>query len=117
MHRDYGIGKYDGLTKLTIDEVESEYICINYAKGDLLQLPITQMGKISRYIGDSNDESLLSYLGSDQWKKICSKAKTKAQDVAAELLELYAKRNLTIGKNQSTNSMNINNSALGFITF
>ena len=46
VHRDYGIGKYDGLTKLTIDEVESEYICINYAKGDLLQLPITQMEKI-----------------------------------------------------------------------
>ena len=114
VHRDYGIGKYDGLTKLTIDEVESEYICINYAKGDLLQLPITQMEKISRYIGDSNDESLLSYLGSDQWKKICSKAKTKAQDVAAELLELYAKRNLTIGKNQSVNQYEYQQFCSGF---
>ncbi len=114
VHRDYGIGKYDGLTKLTVDEVESEYICINYAKGDLLQLPITQMEKISRYIGDSNDESLLSYLGSDQWKKICSKAKTKAQDVAAELLELYAKRNLTIGKNQSVNQYEYQQFCSGF---
>ncbi len=114
VHKDYGIGQYDGLTKLIVDDVESEYICINYAKGDLLQLPITQMDKVSRYIGDSNNESLLSYLGNDQWKKICRKAKTKAQDVAAELLELYAKRNLTIGKNQPINEYEYEQFCSGF---
>ncbi len=114
VHKDYGIGQYDGLTKLIVDDVESEYICINYAKGDLLQLPITQMDKVSRYIGDSNNEGLLSYLGNDQWKKICRKAKTKAQDVAAELLELYAKRNLTIGKNQPINEYEYEQFCSGF---
>ena len=72
------------------------------------------MDKVSRYIGDSNNESLLSYLGNDQWKKICRKAKTKAQDVAAELLELYAKRNLTIGKNQPINEYEYEQFCSGF---
>ena len=114
VHRDYGIGKYDGLKKLTIDDIESEFLCINYAKGDLLQLPITQMEKVSRYIGDSSDESLLSNLGNDQWRKICKKAKTKAQDMAAELLELYANRKLTPGKSQPINQQDYDAFCSGF---
>ena len=114
VHRDYGIGKYDGLKRLSVDDVESEFLCINYAKGDLLQLPITQMEKVSRYIGDSNDESLLSNLGNDQWRRICKKAKTKAQDMAAELLELYANRKLTPGKSQPINQQDYDAFCTGF---
>ncbi len=114
VHRDYGIGKYDGLKRLSVDDVESEFLCINYAKGDLLQLPITQMEKVSRYIGDSSDESLLSNLGNDQWRRICKKAKTKAQDMAAELLELYANRKLTPGKSQTINQQDYDTFCTGF---
>ena len=114
VHRDYGIGKYDGLKRLSVDDVESEFLCINYAKGDLLQLPITQMEKVSRYIGDSSDESLLSNLGNDQWRRICKKAKTKAQDMAAELLELYANRKLTPGKSQPINQKDYDAFCTGF---
>ena len=114
VHRDYGIGKYDGLKKLLVDEIESEFLCINYAKGDLLQLPITQMEKVSRYIGDSSDESLLSNLGNNQWRKICKKAKAKAQDMAAELLEMYANRKLTPGNSQPINQQDYDVFCRGF---
>jgi len=114
VHRDYGIGKYDGLKRLLVDEIESEFLCINYAKGDLLQLPITQMEKVSRYIGDSSDESLLSNLGNNQWRKICKKAKAKAQDMAAELLEMYANRQLTPGNSQPINQQDYDVFCRGF---
>ena len=114
VHRDYGIGKYDGLKRLLVDEIESEFLCINYAKGDLLQLPITQMEKVSRYIGDSSDESLLSNLGNNQWRKICKKAKAQAQDMDAELLEMYANRKLTPGNSQPINQQDYDVFCRGF---
>ncbi|MBT3993943.1 MAG: DEAD/DEAH box helicase, partial [Gammaproteobacteria bacterium] len=56
------------------------------------------------YIGESSDESILSNLGSDQWIKICKKTKDQAHDVAAELLDIYAKRSLVLGKSQVVDS-------------
>ncbi|MGB0657631.1 MAG: transcription-repair coupling factor, partial [Gammaproteobacteria bacterium] len=104
VHRDYGIGIYDGLNKMKIDDIDYEFIKIIYANDDLLQLPVTQLDKISRYIGDASDEKTLSKLGTDQWKKISNKAKKKAHDVAAELLELYAFRSIETGKIQSSDT-------------
>ena len=104
VHKDHGIGKYNGLTKLIIDDVESEFLSLSYAKGDLLQVPVTLMDQVSRYIGESSDESILSNLGSDQWIKICKKTKDQAHDVAAELLDIYAKRSLVLGKSQVVDS-------------
>ena len=58
-----GIGIYDGLNKMKIDDIDYEFIKIIYANDDLLQLPVTQLDKISRYIGDASDEKTLSKLG------------------------------------------------------
>ena len=104
VHKDHGIGKYNGLTKLVIDDVESEFLSLSYAKNDLLQVPVTLMDQVSRYIGESSDESILSNLGSDQWIKLCKKTKDQAHDVAAELLDIYAKRSLVLGKSQVVDS-------------
>ena len=104
VHRDYGIGIYDGLNKMEVDGIDFEFIRIIYANDDLLQLPVTQLDKISRYIGDASDEKALSKLGTDQWSKISKKAKQKAHDVAAELLELYAFRSIETGKIQSSDT-------------
>ena len=89
---------------MKIDDIDYEFIKIVYANDDLLQLPVTQLDKISRYIGDSSDEKTLSKLGTDQWNKISNKAKEKAHDVAAELLELYAFRSIETGKMQSSDT-------------
>ncbi|HJL80779.1 MAG TPA: transcription-repair coupling factor [Gammaproteobacteria bacterium] len=109
VHRDYGIGVYDGLNKMKIDGIDYEFIKIMYANDDLLQLPVTQLDKISRYIGDANDEKTLSKLGTDQWSKVSNKAKQKAHDVAAELLELYAFRSIETGKIQPSDTKDYQN--------
>ena len=109
VHRDYGIGIYDGLNKIEIDNVDFEFIKIIYANDDILQLPVTQLDKISRYIGDFEDKKILSKLGTDQWNKIKNKAKQKAHDVAAELLEMYAFRTLEKGKIQPSDTKNYEN--------
>ena len=109
VHRDYGIGVYDGLNKMKIDGIDYEFIKIMYANDDLLQLPVTQLDKISRYIGDANDEKTLSKLGTDQWSKVSNKAKQKAHDVAAELLELYAFRSIETGKIQPSDTEDYQN--------
>ena len=89
---------------MEVDGIDFEFIRIIYANDDLLQLPVTQLDKISRYIGDASDEKALSKLGTDQWSKISKKAKQKAHDVAAELLELYAFRSIETGKIQSSDT-------------
>ena len=69
---------------MMIDDISSEFLTIEYALGDLLHVPVTLMEQVSRFIGQSSDASILSHLGSDQWKKLCKKTKKQAYDVAAE---------------------------------
>jgi transcription-repair coupling factor (superfamily II helicase) len=99
---------------MMIDDISSEFLTIEYALGDLLHVPVTLMEQVSRFIGQSSDESILSHLGSDQWKKLCKKTKKQAYDVAAELLEIYANRAIAVGKSQVANKKDYENFCTGF---
>ncbi len=90
VHIDHGIGCYRGLKTMTIGGITGEYLTIEYQNGDMLNIPITALNKVARYSGGENPP--LSKLGSDTWGKKKSKAAQKARDVAAELLDLYARR-------------------------
>ncbi len=114
VHGEHGIGKYKGLSVMMIDDISSEFLTIEYALGDLLHVPVTLMEQVSRFIGQSSDESILSHLGSDQWKKLCKKTKKQAYDVAAELLEIYANRAIAVGKSQVANKKDYENFCTGF---
>ena len=92
VHVDHGVGRYRGLTTITIDEMPTEFLTVEYAGGDLLHVPVASLHMISRYTGGSAEEAPLHRLGSDQWDKARRKAAAKIRDVAAELLELYAQR-------------------------
>jgi transcription-repair coupling factor (superfamily II helicase) len=100
VHGEHGIGKYKGLSVMMIDDINSEFLTIEYALGDLLHVPVTVMDQVTRFIGPSTDKSILSHLGSDQWKKLCKKTKKQAYDVAAELLDIYANRAIATGNSQ-----------------
>jgi len=89
---DHGVGRYRGLTTLTIDELPTEFLTLEYAGGDLLHVPVASLHMVSRYTGTSAEEAPLHRLGSDQWDKARRKAAARVRDVAAELLELYARR-------------------------
>ncbi len=93
VHVDYGIGRYLGLTKLNHSGTqEGEFVTLEYAGGDKLYVPVAALQVISRYSGADLDHVPLHRLGTDQWQKAKRKAILQARDVAAELLEIYAKR-------------------------
>ncbi|MEC7692095.1 MAG: transcription-repair coupling factor [Pseudomonadota bacterium] len=92
VHFDHGVGRYTGLQTLDAGGVMTEYVCIEYAKQSKLYVPVSSLHLISRYTGGDVDHAPLNSLGSDAWTKAKQKAAEKVRDVAAELLNVYAKR-------------------------
>ena len=92
VHEDHGVGRYRGLQSLNIDEREAEFLMLEYAAEDKLYVPVTSMHLISRYTGGAAEKAPLHRLGSEQWSKARKRAAQKVRDVAAELLDLYARR-------------------------
>ncbi len=92
VHIDHGVGRYQGMTTLTVGDVSNEYLTIHYAGDDKLYVPVASLHLISRYAGASEESAPLHKLGTDTWQKVRRKAAEKAYDVAAELLEIHARR-------------------------
>jgi len=92
VHLEHGIGRYQGLTHLEVDGAPAEFLTLEYAEGSRLYVPVASLGLISRYAGSDPEHAPLHRLGSEQWEKAQRKAREKANDVAAQLLEVYARR-------------------------
>ncbi|MEE9422350.1 MAG: transcription-repair coupling factor [Gammaproteobacteria bacterium] len=92
VHEDHGVGRYLGLQTLNIGNIETEFLTLAYAGEDKLYVPVSSLHLISRYTGSSPESAPLHKLGSEQWAKARSRAAKRARDVAAELLDIYARR-------------------------
>ncbi len=92
VHLEHGVGRYLGLQTLEVDGQETEFLTLEYAEGSKLYVPVASLHLISRYAGADPDLAPLHRLGSDQWEKARRKASEKASDVAAQLLDVYARR-------------------------
>ncbi|MFY8207149.1 MAG: transcription-repair coupling factor, partial [Arenimonas sp.] len=92
VHEDHGVGRYQGLISLETGGMPGEFLSIEYAKGDKLYVPVAQLHLVSRYSGTSTEHAPLHSLGGESWDKAKRKAAEKVHDVAAELLEIQAKR-------------------------
>ncbi|RZA21738.1 MAG: transcription-repair coupling factor, partial [Lysobacteraceae bacterium] len=92
VHEDHGVGRYRGLLSMDIGGMPGEFLDIEYAKGDRLYVPVAQLDRISRYSGANPDTAPLHNLGGEQWTRAKKKAAEKVRDVAAELLEIQARR-------------------------
>jgi len=92
VHEDHGVGRYRGLQSLQIDDRDAEFLMLEYAGEDKLYVPVSSMHLISRYTGGAAETAPLHRLGSEQWGKARKRAAQKVRDVAAELLDLYARR-------------------------
>lgn len=97
VHVDYGIGRYVGLVQRTLEGVAREYLCIEYAESAQLFVPIHQADRVSRYVGPDGRPPSLSRLGSSEWKTTKAYVKEAVQQVAEDLLELYARRSVARG--------------------
>ena len=92
VHIDHGVGRYQGLQSLAVDDVQTEFLTLEYAGGDKLYVPVSSLHLISRYSGVDLEHAPLHRLGNEQWDKAKNKAAEQVSDVAAELLDLYAMR-------------------------
>ena len=97
VHEDHGVGRYRGLVAMDIGGMPGEFLDIEYAKGDRLYVPVAQLHLVSRYSGASPETAPLHSLGGEQWAKAKRKAQEKVRDVAAELLEIQARRRARAG--------------------
>ena len=96
VHMEHGVGRYLGLIHMEVDRQQHEFLLLEYAGGDKLYVPVSSLHLISRYGG--GDTAPLNRLGTEQWSKARQKAAEKIHDVAAELLNTYARREARQGK-------------------
>ncbi|STY60409.1 Transcription-repair-coupling factor [Mannheimia haemolytica] len=97
VHLENGVGRYGGLTVLDAGGIKAEYLVLHYANDAKLYVPVASLHLISRYIGGADETAPLHKLGSEAWAKTRQKAAEKIRDVAAELLDVYAKRESQTG--------------------
>lgn len=97
VHNQYGIGRYIELTILDFGEGAIEFVLLEYANHTKLYVPITQLHLISQYNGANKESVPLHILGSSQWEKTKQRVTKQIQDTAAELLKIYAQRQLQSG--------------------
>ena len=92
VHIEHGIGRYMGLQTIENGGITTEFLMLSYAGESKLYVPVASLHLISRYSGADADHAPLHKLGNDTWSKAKQKAAEKVRDVAAELLDIYAKR-------------------------
>ncbi|CAG7856466.1 partial Transcription-repair-coupling factor, partial [biofilm metagenome] len=97
VHQEHGVGRYLGLITLKVGGIDAEFLALEYANQDKLYVPVSSLNVIGRYTGMSPENAPLHKLGSDQWAKAKKKAIARIRDVAAELLEIQAKRAVQTG--------------------
>ncbi|MCB1659682.1 MAG: transcription-repair coupling factor, partial [Pseudomonadales bacterium] len=92
VHIDYGVGRYQGLVTLDLDEQTQEFLQLVYADNAKLYVPVANLHLIARYSGSEDSLAPLHKLGTEQWQKARHKAAEQIHDVAAELLSISARR-------------------------
>jgi transcription-repair coupling factor (superfamily II helicase) len=97
VHIEHGVGIFRGLTTLALDNLEREYLEVQYEGSGKLYVPIHQADRLSRYIGGDDRTPRLNKLGGAEWTRVRRQAQRAAEEVAHELLELYAAREATSG--------------------
>lgn len=97
VHESHGIGKYVGIEQLTVQGVKKDYLTVKYSGEDRLYVPIDQMNLIQKYIGSDTVKPKVNKLGSSEWVKTKTKVKKAIEDMASDLIKLYAARQTVKG--------------------
>jgi len=97
VHVDHGIARFSGIIRRSIEDKERDYIQLSYAANDKLYVPIEQIDRITKYVGPSGQNPRLTRLGTSEWNRARSKVRDAVTIVAADLVRLYAARQLLQG--------------------
>ena len=92
VHTEHGVGIYRGLEKLEIGGIENDFLWIEYQEGDKLFIPVDRLDQIQRYIGPEGQGTRVDKLGGSAWETAKKKAKRAAEEIAEELVAVYAAR-------------------------
>lgn len=97
VHIDHGIGMFRGLKKLDLGGPDTEYLLLEYAQGDRLYVPVHQLDRLSRYVAPGGHKPTLHRLGTAEWVQVKERTKKAVAEIAQDLLELYATREIVTG--------------------
>ncbi len=92
VHAEFGIGRYDGLKKINVRDVEQEVVKLLYEEKDTLYVNLNYLNKIQKYASKEGHVPKLTRLGSGEWEKLKARTKKRVKDIARDLIRLYAKR-------------------------
>jgi transcription-repair coupling factor (superfamily II helicase) len=92
VHETYGVGRYLGLEVMEIGGEAGEFLLLEYRDGDRVYVPVHALHLVNRYTGGSPGSAPLHKLGTEQWSRARKRAAAAVRDVAAELLDLHARR-------------------------
>lgn len=94
VHVQHGIAKYRGLKRLVVQDFESDYLILEFAGGDTLYVPLDRLNQVQRYSGAESHVPRLDRLGGTSWAKTTARVKKDIEEMAHELIDLYANREL-----------------------
>ena len=97
VHVNHGVGKYLGIETLVINGVHKDYLHIRYHGTDKLYVPVEQIDLVQKYVGSEGKEPKIYKLGGSDWKKVKKKVQSAVQDIADDLIKLYAEREAAVG--------------------
>jgi len=97
VHVEHGIARFTGVITMSTDNTEKEYLVLEYAAGDKLYVPTDQIDRVSRYVGAGEQPPVLSRLGTQEWTRTKQRVKESVENIAQELLTLYAAREVKPG--------------------
>lgn len=105
VHVNHGIGKYLGIETLEMNGIHKDYLNLQYSGNDKLFVPVDQIDQVQKYVGSEGKEPKVYKLGGSEWKKVKSKVQSSVQDIADDLIKLYAEREASKGFAFSKDSM------------
>ncbi|NLC71494.1 MAG: transcription-repair coupling factor [Desulfuromonadaceae bacterium] len=97
VHADHGIARFHGLLHLKTNAMEGDFLHLEYAGGDKLYLPVDRIEKVSKYVGAEGQAPRLDKMGGNAWEKAVLKARAAVEELARQLLKIYAQRELNQG--------------------
>ena len=97
VHVNSGIGVYKGIKQIEVQGHKRDYLDIEYSKGDKLYVPVEQLDLVQKYIGSDSTSPKISKLGGNEWQKAKAKVRKSINDIAGDLVKLYAERSTVKG--------------------
>ena len=97
VHVDHGVGRFIGLVRRVLEGAEREFLTVEYEGGDQLFVPVHQADRLTRYIGPDGTDPSPTRLGGVEWTQSKEKVSSAVEEVAEDLLDLYARRQVAVG--------------------